>query len=313
MKTLPLVITLFLLFFIPRQALYAQYFYDENNYNTPLIYEAGASLGFMNCLTDMGGSKGLGGHFIKDVNMGNNQLCGTWYFNAVYKEAIGIRLEGTIGSVKAYDSILKSVQLSTSGRYERNLSFKSDILEVSLLTEIYPLFIFIDWQNRESSPPKISPYLLGGIGFFSFNPTTILQGKQIDLQPLSTEGQGFSEYSERKRYKLQQINFPVGAGIKYELSATVNLRAEGVYRILSTDYLDDVSTNYIDPALYAKYFIGTQLKNAIELNDRRSKTNPAYPVSATGGQVRGNAKNNDAYFTFNLKIGVTFGREKIRH
>jgi hypothetical protein len=151
-----------------------------------------------------------------------------------------------------------------------------------------------------------------GIGVFSFNPLAKLNGNWIELQPLSTEGQGFAEYPNRKVYKLTQINFPVGGGLKYELSPRVNLRLEAISRILTTDYLDDLSTRYVNPALFAKYFSGVQLANALALNDRRSKFNSEYPINPVGGQLRGNPTDNDAYFTFNLKVGMTFGREKIR-
>ena len=51
---------------------------------------------------------------------------------AMYKDAIGVRLEGTFGQVTGFDSILKNVGPSTFGRYERNLSFKSRISELQL-------------------------------------------------------------------------------------------------------------------------------------------------------------------------------------
>jgi hypothetical protein len=90
----------------------------------------------------------------------------------------------------------------------------------------------------------------------------------------------------------------------------LNLRAECVYRILNTDYLDDVSTSYIDPNVYSNYFTGTKLTNALLLNDRQYELDPTH-ITGPGDQ-RGNSKNNDAYFTFNLKIGLVLGREKIR-
>jgi len=286
------------------------YFYDNNYYDTPLMFEVGGSFGIMNCLTDVGGTRGNGRPFLKDLTFGNNRLNGSIYLSALYKYAVGVRLEGTFGTIKAYDSIsLKSV---SEGRYERNISFKSNISEVSLVAEFHPLFIFINWLNRDNEPPRLSPYLAAGVGFFSFNPQAKLNSNWIDLQPLSTEGQGFSEYPDRKIYKLKQLSFPVGAGFKYELSPAINLRFEIIDRITTTDYLDDLSTRYVNPNLFTKYFTGTQLANAQALNDRRSKTNPEYPINPNGGQLRGNPKNKDSYFTCNFKVGVSFGREAIR-
>lgn len=286
------------------------YFYDNNYYDTPVMFEVGGSVGIMNCLTDVGGKRGNGRPFIKDLTIGNNQLNGSIYLNAMYKYAVGIRLEGTFGRIKAYDSIsLKSV---SEGRYERNLSFRSKISEVALVAEFHPLFIFINWLNRDREPPRFSPYLAAGVGYFSFNPQAKLNNNWIDLQPLSTEGQGFKEYPDRKQYKLSQMSFPVGFGFKYELSPAINLRFEILDRITTTDYLDDLSTRYVNPNVFRNYFTGAQLTNALALNDRRSPTNPEYPINPNGGQRRGNWNNKDSYFTANLKLGLTFGREAIR-
>jgi Domain of unknown function (DUF6089) len=285
------------------------YFYDNNYYDNPVVYELGGSVGIMNCLSDLGGNKGIGKRFVKDLNFGNTQLAGSVYFNAMYKNAVALRLEGTFGQVKAYDSVLKKVKASTFGRYERNLSFRSNITEFMGVVEIHPLFFRNFDENTEA--PRISPYVLGGIGYFSFNPQAKLQNKWVDLQPLRTEGQGFTEYPKRKPYELKQINIPLGMGLKYELSPMLNLRAEVVYRILTTDYLDDVSTNYIDPTLYSNYFTGTKLTNALLLNDRQYELDPTHIT--TDGDQRGNSTRNDAYFTFNLKIGLVFGRERVRH
>jgi hypothetical protein len=286
------------------------YFYDNNYYDTPLMFEIGGSVGIMNCLSDVGGKRGNGRPFLKDLTIGNNQLNGSVFFSMLYKYAVGLRLEGTFGHVKAYDSI--SLPHVSEGRYERSLQFKSKINEVAVVAEFHPVFIFINWLTRDDEPPRFSPYLAAGAGIFSFNPQAKLNNNWIDLQPLSTEGQGFKEYPDRKQYRLVQTNFLLGLGGKYELSPEINLRFEVVDRILKTDYLDDLSTRYINPNLFQNYFTGIQLSNALALNDRRSKTNPEYPINPNGGQLRGNPKNKDHYFTCNLKIGITFGREAIR-
>ena len=312
MKKLGFALITVLLGSIFGQTISAQFYFRDNNYyDSPLMFDMGGSVGVMNCLTDVGGKKGIGKPLIKDLNIGNTQLNGSIYVSALYKYAVGVRLEGSIGQVKAYDSILKSVKETTQGRYERSLQFRSRITEVSLTFEFHPLFIFINWLIKEKSPPALSPYLVAGVGYFKFNPQAKLYSNWIDLQPLHTEGQGFAEYPDRKPYQLSQINFPLGAGLKYEISSFVNLRAEMITRILQTDYLDDISTRYINPQLFSKYLSGDQLYNAQVLNDRRSKFNPAFPINPKGGQLRGNSQNNDAYFSFNIKVGVAIGREKI--
>ncbi len=285
------------------------YFYDNKYYDSPLLFELGGSVGVMNCLTDLGGNKGIGKKFVKDLNMGKTTFAGSIHLSAMYQYMFAVRLEATFGQVKADDKVLKKVAPSTFGRYERNLSFRSKITDFMLGFEVHPLYI-LNRNKEDKEPPMLSPYLLAGVGFFSFKPQAQLGNKWVDLQPLSTEGQGFAEYPNRKPYKLNQINFPFGLGVKYDLSSNLNLKAEFVYRALSTDYLDDVSDTYIDPTLYANYFTGAKLTNALLLNDRQYELNPTH-VTMTDGQ-RGNPDNNDAFFTLSVKIAYTFGREKIR-
>ena len=64
-------------------------------------------------------------------------------------------------------------------------------------------FLFINWEDKDQEPPRYSPYFLGGIGYYSFNPQALVGNKLIDLQPLSTEGQGLKEYPDKKVYKLK--------------------------------------------------------------------------------------------------------------
>ena len=283
------------------------YFYNNDYYDKPIMFEIGASIGGMNCFTDLGGRKGIGKSFTKDMNLKNTQLAGSVYFSATYNNAITLRLEGTFGQVSAYDSILKNVAPSTYGRYERNLSFRSTIKEVMLVTELHPLYLFGNFEDRD--PPLLSPYLVGGIGCFVFNPQAKLNNSWVYLHPLHTEGEGLPEYPDRPNYELVQINIPMGAGLRYELSPIFNIRAEVVYRKLNTDYLDDVSqTDYVDPTVFTNHFTGTRLTQALLLYDRRYELDP----NNNGPGERGSTKHTDAYFTFNLKIGLTLGRERIK-
>lgn len=311
MKKVILIFSAILLLSLSVERVSAQYyFYDNKYYDNPILFEIGASVGAMNCLTDLGGNKGIGKKFVKDLNLGKTQLAGSIYLSAMYQYMFALRLEATFGTVTADDKVLEKVRETTFGRYERNLNFKSKITDFMLGFEVHPLYI-LNAKNEDKEPPLFSPYLLAGVGFFSFKPQTTLNGKTIDLQPLSTEGQGFAEYPDRKPYKLNQLNIPLGVGIKYELNSNLNLRAEFVYRKLNTDYLDDVSQDsYVDPTLYANYFIGSRLTNALLLNNRQYELDPGHGYNTA--DERGNPSNKDAYFTFNIKIGYNFGREKIR-
>jgi Domain of unknown function (DUF6089) len=283
------------------------YFFDDTYFDKPWLYEAGISLNAMNCLTDIGGKKGIGKTFVKDLNIGFTNISGGVFFSAIYKNAAAIRLEGTFGKLSANDNVLEGITDIAKERFNRNLNFRSYITEVSAMLELHPMYIFVDWPAKESTPPRTSPYLLGGIAYYSFNPQTKLGNRWIDLQPLHTEGQGWSE-TGRKEYSLQQLSIPMGAGVKYELSPLVNLRGEFIYRKTFTDYIDDLSTTYVDPALFDKYFgLGTaKATNAKILYDRQIENH-----AGIDGK-RGTEKNNDGYFTFNLKVSVIIGRDRMR-
>ncbi|MBK8609760.1 MAG: hypothetical protein IPL84_07375 [Chitinophagaceae bacterium] len=311
MKKITLIFSVILMLTLSVNKVSAQYyFYDNKYYDNPITFEIGASVGAMNCLTDLGGNKGIGKKFVKDLNLGKTNIAGSIFLSAMYNYMFALRLEATFGKVSANDNVLEKVKETTFGRYDRNLNFTSKITDFMLGFEIHPLYI-LNANNEDKEPPLFSPYLFGGVGYFSFNPQTKLNGKTIDLQPLSTEGQGFAEFPDRKPYKLSQLSIPFGAGVKYDIGTAFSLRAEFIYRKLNTDYLDDVSQQYyIDPILYSNYFTGAKLSNALLLNNRQYELDPGHSYNTA--DERGNPNNKDAYFTFNLKIGYTFGREKIR-
>ena len=85
------------------------------------------------------------------------------------------------------------------------------------------------------------------MGLFHFNPFTYdKENNKTYLQPLSTEGQGLKEYPGRKKYSLTQFCLPVGGGWKWNINENWDISYELGFRILFTDYLDDVSKTYVN-------------------------------------------------------------------
>lgn len=280
------------------------YFYNNQYYETDFLFEGGLSLGGINCFTDIGGRPGNGKAFLKDFNGQNTRFCGGVFVNLSYRYAISARLELSRGTIMAYDSILKNDPSEGQYRYRRNLHFKSSVTELLLLTELHPTVLFYDGQRRSF----FSPYLVGGVGVFWFNPLAYLNGEWIELHRMHTEGQGFAEYPDRKPYRLTQMNFPVGAGIKFECSARMNFRFEVLHRITRTDYLDDVSTRYIDPALFEKYLSPLYASYALQLHDRQQEIDPL--SKTVPNAIRGNSSRNDSYFTVQMKLSFVINRER---
>ncbi|MDP4267179.1 MAG: DUF6089 family protein [Bacteroidota bacterium] len=177
----------------------------------------------------------------------------------------------------------------------RNLSFRSTIAEISTQIE----FNFLDYMTSDPKYP-ISPYIFVGFSMFTFNPQANYNGQWYDLQPLSTEGEGLSEYPDRKTYSLVQAALPFGFGFKTSIASQFCFGIEWGMRKTWTDYLDDVSTTYADPNILASEISAT----SSALSNRTIKGS-GYPANITGIQ-RGNSNNNDWYsftgFFFTYKI-----------
>lgn len=277
------------------------YYYDDNYYAGTFVAEAGIAGGLMNCLTDLGGRKGIGGPMWKDLDWRTNRPCASAYLLLHYKDAIGLRLEYCHGAVTAFDSLLKRSDPSLAGRYGRNLHFQSRIREWQLAFEIHPLLF-------SGSRARWSPCLVAGLAYYSFNPMAFLHGRWHELNPLRLEGQGFHEYPGLMPYRLKQFNIPVGIGLRYEIGPLLYGRLEIVHRMLFTDHLDDVSGNYIDPALFNKYLLPDQAAVARLLHARQRELQPGY--AAPIGAPRGNAANNDSYLSIQLKLGYVFRQRR---
>ncbi|MCG2613889.1 hypothetical protein LZZ85_06335 [Terrimonas sp. NA20] len=278
-----------------------QQFYNTWFYNYNWVWEGGAGAGFMNCLTDLGGRKGNGGRFLKDIDWRSTKPAVSAYLTATYKDVLSLKLDHQSGNISAADSVLKRTDPDPGGRYGRNLHFRSRIHEWQLSVETHPLF----WKlTDESEIPFWSPYILAGISLFSFDPEAKIGGTWHKLHPLRLEGQGFSEYNGRKPYRRKQLSIPLGVGLRYETGPLFNVKLELSYRILFTDHLDDVSTSYIDATLFATYLDASQAEVAKHLYNRMGEIQPGRSFSV--GEQRGSDKNNDAYFSILLKLGYVF-------
>ena len=270
------------------------------------FFEAGITLGPSNFLGDLGGTYGKGRGFVKDNNFPLTKVMFGAFLSYYPDEWLGFRLSASFGRIEGDDKIIKGKGGFEEARKIRNSDFKSPITEATLMAEIYPT-VFFEYEPTDVWH-KLRPYGLIGVGVFKFKPmgTDPLNGNWVELQPLHTEGQGFAEYPDRPNYKLTQLNIPLGAGVKYFLSETTSLSLECVIRKTFTDYIDDISKDYIDPALFYNYLPGTQAQLAERManktGDPMGSNQRFFP-----GDKRGTPTNNDAYYSFNFKLGFRLG------
>lgn len=190
------------------------------------------------------------------------------------------------GKVSAKDNDNKDAYLTN-----RNLSFETMIWEGHLGAEIN----ILDPETYYSLP-----YVFTGIALFHFDPYAFdNNNKKVYLQPLSTEGQGLSEYPDRKKYSLTQFCIPFGGGWKFIIKEKCALSFELGFRFLFTDYLDDASRTYVNQQV----LLNKKGAQAVEFAFRGS------PASVEGKQ-RGNAEKNDMYGFAGVKFAMRLGKEK---
>lgn len=267
--------------------------------------EAGITVGPMVFLGDLGGHAGKGTTFIKDYNMNTTKIAIGAYYAAYPAQWLGFRFSLNYGSIQGSDNDITNHGGDEKTRLDRNLDFRSKIIEGTVMAEFYPT-VFLE-DDADDVGGRLRPYGVIGLGLFHFNPQGSYRDPRtgdtywVDLKPLHTEGEGFTEYPDRKNYSLTQLNIPMGVGIKYFFSENVNISFEIIHRKTFTDYIDDVSTKYIDPTLFAKYLSPTQAAMAVAMSNKSvgGYSNPDY----TTNQKRGDPNQKDAYFTAGFKIG----------
>ena len=269
------------------------------------FYEAGITAGPSNFLGDLGGNYGRGTPFLKDNNIQTTKLMVGAYLSYHPSQWLGFRLAVNIGSIEGDDAIIKPKGGLEESRSRRNSNFKSKIQEVLLVAEIYPT-VFFEYEPGDTYH-KIRPYGVIGVGGFHFNPqgTDPANGNWVNLKSLHTEGQGFNEYPDRKEYKLTQLNIPMGVGVKYFASETVSVSLEVIHRKTFTDYIDDVSKDYIDPSLFYNYLPLSQAQLAERIANKSGNGNTSGAFGP--GQKRGTPTQNDAYFSVGFKLGFVLG------
>ena len=280
--------------------------------NEKFRIETGLNFGPTFFLGDLGGNKGKGTTFIKDVNLELTRMMKGAFFTIYPADWIGFRVAGQYTHVTGEDYTINSTGVHESWRKQRNLDFKSHMWEAYAAIELFPTMMFNKYDDYD---PRLKPYGFVGIGLFHFNPQGSITNSNgskswYKLHPLRTEGQGMTQYPDKKPYELTQLNIPMGFGIKYQLSERVNIGTELLYRKTFTDYIDDVSTTYVADSDFDAYFgagsataeIAKQVANKSQLVAPGTRI-PGY----NAGDKRGTTGRKDSYYSLGLKVSIRLG------
>ena len=139
---------------------------------------------------------------------------------------------------------------------------------------------------------------------FRFNPQAEYNDRWIDLQPLGTEGQGIKGYEDR--YKLTQISIPFGIGYKFNIWRNFAGAVEWGMRRTFTDYLDDVSTVYVE----TNKLSSNNGPLSAALADRSLE--PLGPDGTNTSMQRGETNREDWYIFTGFMLTFKIGQAKIK-
>jgi len=239
---------------------------------------------------------GGGMYYLGDLNQLKNfkdtHFTGSLFLRQNFNQRLNMRYMVSYGNVSGADS-----SSNVSFNQNRNLSFKSRIIETSAILEIN----FLPFEPGNKKKFYATPYLMMGLSIFKMNPMAQAgNGNWFELQPLGTEGQG-SKLNNKNKYRLTQLSIPLGIGFKGNLTQHLILGFEYTIRKTFTDYLDDVSGNYVDPVLLSKYNGPLAASFADRSLNAESTTNT--------GMNRGNSNFKDWYATAGIYLAIKLGRE----
>ncbi|MDR0364986.1 MAG: DUF6089 family protein [Bacteroidales bacterium] len=228
-----------------------------------------------------------GSYYLGDLNPGKHFKMTNAAFGAIvrcnFTPRWVARINFMYGSVSGDDLVVKAMN-------NRNLNFASNIMEVSAQAEVNFLPYFTgSYKNR------FTPYIFAGIGIFTMNPTTMIDGVKYNLVELGTEGQLSGSEPDRATYSLTQLCLPFGIGFRVSLGRAWCIGAEWGMRKTFTDYLDDCSKTY---------YLDSDAIFFTTISERASDPTQNHKQ----GMQRGNSEYNDWYnfmgFTVTYKINL---------
>lgn len=274
------------LFIIP--ITYAQS-YDREN------YEIGFSVGVANYLGDLAKNE-------KPWFFGETQ-------GKAFRPAVGVFYRSNFHKFLSFRAGMNVAQLygndalssPGTGREGRNLHFRSNVLDVTMMLEWNILPYKIGHYKY-----RFTPYIGFGVGGFYFNPKAKLNGDWVNLQELGTEGQGLIEYPNRTKYSKIALNIPISFGGKLNVGRNWAIGMELQYRHTFTDYIDDVSTVYPNLDYYDNNYITAIADEARALSYRGDNLD----TSNLEDRKRGNSDKSDAYFFVLFNVSCKIGGNK---
>lgn len=205
---------------------------------------------------------------------------------------LSLRGMGSRGSLYAADK-----HSSNPDDRARNLSFHSYLWDASVV---------LVYELMDIKRMRFTPYVFGGGSYFAFHPYAYdTAGIKRTLFQRSIEGQGFPEHPDRAFYSRVQFSIPFGAGVRFLINDHLTVGWEIRYHKTFTDYIDDVSTSYVDYALLSS----RKEPETVQLAYRGWELHDGAPYPAAG-TPRGNPKTKDWIYFSGLTVSYSLSPRK---
>jgi hypothetical protein len=274
---------LFVLLAAAPALLKAQYYWDF-----------GGGVGAANALTDMGGNELTRRDFVSDMKLPMTRISATGF--ARYKVASMFSIKASLN----YMRIKGDDKLSSNpGRHYRNLNYVNNLWEVNAQCQWF-FYEVNDLGHTYRYKDNFRAYIGLGAGAVYHNPKTMYNGEYVKLRPLMTENH---------RYTKVTAVIPASAGFYFTINKHYRIGWELCWRTTFTDYLDDVSTQYADPAT-----LSSPLAVALANRTDVAEANAYQPGFANNYGVyqqpdgtmhfnkRGDPTHNDSYLSTNVEF-----------
>lgn len=266
-------------------------------------WDVGFKLGGANYLGEMGGQEETRRDFVYDMKLSQTRWAVGAFARYRISPLISTSINFTYGRIQGDDA------LSTNrARRARNLSFRNDMFELNTRGEIV-FYNEHDVGNRGRRRLDFKAFAFLGVGALMHNPKANYAGSWVALRPLQTEG-------PLNSYNRVTFTIPTGLGFYFTYKRRQRFGWELGWRTTFTDYLDDVSTSYVDPSTLSDPTAIALSNRNPELGDEAFNSelyahpdNYGYFVTETGiatANKRGDATHNDSYmfmtFTYSYVI-----------
>lgn len=239
-------------------------------------------------LGDLGGKPGFGSNDVSDLN----------YKSTRYMAGLGLRQN--LGKRLALRGTAYYTRLAADDKYTGNT--ERHMRNLNFFTAVLGGDAVVEWKFGNGGSKFYTPnwYVFAGVGYFKFDPRTTYNGSKVRLQPLGTEGQYFMP--GKSAYKLGSFSIPFGVGYKFKPTKLGYLSVQIDARKTFTDYIDDVSTKYVDKT----QLLASNGPVAVALSDRSNPDGRIIGFSDPGA-IRGNPNNNDNFFFLSIQYNIVLG------